>query len=386
MQDNSQLTLIQLVSEQVWPQIFAVNNEKPQQVIFVHSEDLSRSRRPAERLKAFFSKVTFVGIDPALIYLEEVPAQDFNRIDERLSEILDKRGLQAHECKLNFTGGNKLMATAAFRWAMDRQIPAFYQEREGSIYRFKPEGRNIVTSSEKVIASALDDIDPLWLAECQLESASIKNGGELLVLNDRGRKAHENDLIKHLQDETKLYKGGSDFRKWLDITDKIECQDNEGTNFEYGAAVLILKLGVKSIRRSIRLQSEKATRLDTDESELDLVFVWRGQLWMVDCKDKWSGQNRVEDLKTRLQKTGHISSEVYNSIEYIKEEFASRDIHQLRQDLQSAAEIGGLRCRAVAMRSEDMPVQAKDYARSRQQIEIITKKDALLKWKKLLGV
>ena len=386
MQAHRPITLISLISEQIWPQVQAVKQANPCRVILVHTSDSSRSKRPAIRLKEFFSQVPELGLEPEVIHLEEISGDDFNLIDKYLTEILKKYEITPQESILCFTGGNKLMAAAAFRWAMDRQIPAFYQEREGTICHFKPDGRNIETTKTPANIRCLDNIDPLLLVQCQIDSATIKSEGELLTLNDSGFKTHENQIVKTLQDETKLTKGAADFKKWLSIQGDIDHSENEGSNFEYGTALVILKCGVKCVRHGVRFKPEKASRIDTEESELDIIFNWKGQLWLVDCKDKTSGQNKIEALITKLSARGPLSDEALIIIENLKKELLVKDIHQLRQDLQSAAEIGGLRCRAVAMRRGELPIQAKDYVRSRQQIEIVTKKEALPKWKKLLSV
>lgn len=383
---NQPITLISLVSEQIWPQVMAVKQFTPSRIILIHTNDLARSKRPASRLKKLFSTVQSLAIGPDAIRLEEISGDDFNLIDTRLTEIVKKNEIPLHECVLNFTGGNKLMANAAFRWAMDRQIPAFYQERKGIVCHFKPDGRNIEMTKHSGDIQCLDDIDPLQLVECQMDSAIIKSQGELLVLNESGSKTHENQILKMLQDETKLARGGADFKKWLSVQGDLDYSSNEGANFEYGTALVILKCGVKMVRRGVRLKPEKASYNDSEESELDLIFNWRGQLWLVDCKDKWSGQNKIDNLTVNLQKCGCLNKDISAILRNLYDELVAKDIHQLRQDIQSASEIGGLQCHSVAMRREELPAQAKDYARSREQIEIITKKEALSKWKKLLGV
>src|SRR5437016_340923 len=107
------MTLLSLASKQIWPHVLSVAHLKPERVFLLHSEDTVESKGPALRLKRFFDDS---GLVPrGATHLETIPHDDFSAIESRFDEIIPKNQLNLEECLVNFTGGNKLMATAVFR-------------------------------------------------------------------------------------------------------------------------------------------------------------------------------------------------------------------------------------------------------------------------------
>jgi hypothetical protein len=116
------MTLLSLASRQIWPQVLAVKHLNPERVFLLYSEDSGESKGPARRLKRFFDDSGLVPRGGTR--LELVSHDDFAAVSQRLDRLAADRGLNLGECRLNFTGGNKLMATAAFRWAARRSVCA----------------------------------------------------------------------------------------------------------------------------------------------------------------------------------------------------------------------------------------------------------------------
>ena len=290
------MILLSLASKQIWPQVLAVAHLAPEQVFLLHSEDAVESKGPAQRLKRFFDAS---GLVPrGATYLEAIPHDDFSAIESCFDEIIAKHRLNLGQCLVNFTGGNKLMATAVFRRVARRGVKAFYLERGNQITWFEPYDGNMETSSEHLDASLTNKLDGAALLSCQFGHEVMQSSGERLTLNKKGRNAPPQDLAAKLQVETRLNRNGFDFRKWLTIEDPSHREPNEGDNLEYGTACALLKAGIPAARRGVEL-STLPNSMNT-EAELDLVFNWNGRLWVVDCKDRVGGDAKVESLKTLL--------------------------------------------------------------------------------------
>ena len=109
------MTLLSLASKQIWPHILTVQHLKPARLVLLHSEDTFESKQPAQRLKRFFDRQG--AISQGHTSMEQLSAADFDFNERKLDELAASRAWNLGECILNITGGNKLMATAAFRWA-----------------------------------------------------------------------------------------------------------------------------------------------------------------------------------------------------------------------------------------------------------------------------
>jgi hypothetical protein len=130
------MILLTLASKQVWPQILAAAHLKPRRVILLHSDDPIESKGPAQRLKVLFEEANLA--PQGAVQLETIPHDDFAAIEERFDDIIASHQVNLSDCVVNFTGGNKLMATAVFRRVARRGVHAFYLERGNQITWFEP--------------------------------------------------------------------------------------------------------------------------------------------------------------------------------------------------------------------------------------------------------
>jgi hypothetical protein len=121
------LTLLSLDPRQIWPQLLAVTHFKPTRVFLFHSEDADESKGPAQRLKRLCDSTNLV--PKGGTRLEPISDSDFAAIERPLDELQLAHQLPLADCVVNYTGGNKLMATAAFRSAARRGVKPFYLER-----------------------------------------------------------------------------------------------------------------------------------------------------------------------------------------------------------------------------------------------------------------
>ncbi|HYT61837.1 MAG TPA: hypothetical protein VEL06_16785 [Haliangiales bacterium] len=366
------MTLLSLASKQIWPQVLAVAHLAPERVFLLHSEDAVESKGPAQRLKRLFDGNELV--PRGATHLEPVPHDDFSAIESRFDEIIAKHQLNLEECLVNFTGGNKLMATAVFRRVGRRGVRAFYLERGNHITWFEPRDGDMLTHAEPLPTGITNKLDAAALLSCQFGDEVVQSSGERLTLNEKGRNAGPQDLAAKLQAETRLNRNAFDFRKWLTIEDPSPREPNEGDNLEYGTACALLKAGVPAVRRGVELSTlPKSTNT---EAELDLVFNWNGRLWVVDCKDRVGGDAKVESLKTLLLGDGCCNRQTEGLLKSIAEDLKDRDIKILREDLFQISAVGGLLGCALAVRSSKPPQQALEFAASRHpHVEVLLKAD-----------
>ena len=391
------MTLLSLASKQIWPQVLAVAHLKPERVFLLHSEDAAESKGPAQRLQRLFDESGLVL--KGATQLEPIPHDDFSAIESRFDEIVARHQLNLGECVVNFTGGNKLMATAVFRRVARRGVRAFYLERGNLVTWFEPRDGDMLTHSKPLPAGMTNHLDAAALLACQFGDQAVQFQGEQLTLKEKGAKIVPQDLAAKLQGETRLDRGAFDFRKWLHIENPSPRQPNEGDNLEYGTACALLWAGVPALRRSVELatlptsqllmrrmvkvgQSSERVELATLPTsqllagELDLVFNWNGRLWVVDCKDRVGGETKIDALRTALLSGGGSGRQTEALLQSVAEDLKDRDIKILREDLLQISEVGGLLGCALAVRSTRAPQQAIEFATSRHpQVEILLKSD-----------
>ena len=366
------MILLSLASKQIWPQVLAVAHLKPDLVFLLHSEDTAESKGPAQRLKRFFDDSGLV--PKGGTQLEPIPHDDFSAIESRFDEIVARHQLNLGECVVNFTGGNKLMATAVFRRVARRGLRAFYLERGNLVTWFEPRDGDMLTTVKPLPTGITNNLDAAALLSCQFGDDVVQFQGERLTLNEKGAKVVPQDLAAKLQGETRLDSGAFDFRKWLLIENPSPRPSNKGDNLEYATACALLMARVPAVRRSVELSTLPNSQ--NSEGELDLVFNWNGRLWVVDCKDRVGGETKVEALRTALLSGGGSNRQTEEWLKSVAEDLKDRDIKILREDLLQIAEVGGLLGCALAVRSARPPQQAVEFAASRHpQVEILLKND-----------
>lgn len=289
------LILLSLASKQIWPHVLTAVRLKPDRVFLLHSQDANESRDPAKRLKRFFDDSGVV--PPGGTRLELVPHDDFSAIERALDALQTKHQLPLAECRLNFTGGNKLMAAAAFRWAARRGVSSFYLERGNRLTWFEPRDGDVATRSEPLDCHIADNLYPVALLRCQVDASEIQRPGQALILNAAGRKLADAEFFKSLQN-------GSDTRPLLCCLGEADRDWKDGDALEFTAAAALLKLGVPRVQRSLRLKVKSSQQPGTrhPHAEIDLLFTWGGRLWLVDCKDRKPVEDLADALKPYLHR------------------------------------------------------------------------------------
>lgn len=134
--------------------------------MLLHSNEKEESEEPARRLREFVTRNAELGI--AVDSLEKIPHDNFDAVKQRLDAIVAEKQLSL-KTAINFTGGNKLMAAAAFEWAKESGVPAFYLERGNKLFQFRFEGhRTLIGPAETLDSSKTNSFDAIELLTCQL--------------------------------------------------------------------------------------------------------------------------------------------------------------------------------------------------------------------------
>ena len=367
------LILLSLASKQIWPQVLTVAHLKPEQLILLHSEDAAESKGPAQRLKRFFDHSGLVPKGGTRMVL--VSDSDFNAVEESLDELQRVQQLPLEDCVVNITGGNKLMATAAFRWAA-RHTRAFYLERRNQLTWFTtPDGR-MMTHSEQLNSNLIDGLDPVALLRCQLDASEVERNGQTLTLNETGQKLTSEELFTH-------FLNGQDPLSWLSIEGEADHRKNQGDRLEFAAAAILLSLGVKQVQRSLRLKVKSSLQTGTRDphAEIDLLFIWNGRLWLVDCKDRISTDDLVDRLRKNLaQPLNTNSNEI---LDRIQKELSISQTKVMKEDLIAIREAGGLLGSVVCVRNVQMPEEVVQYAKH-NKISMVQKDEMLDQFRTLL--
>jgi hypothetical protein len=356
------MILLSLASKQIWPQVLAVALLKPDRLFLLHSEDPKESKDPAQRLKRFFDGSGLV--PKGGTRLEPISDSDFDAIERQLDELQRSHQLSLAECIVHFTGGNKLMATAAFRWAA-RHAQACYLERRNQLTWFTAPDGKMVTRTEKLDGRLTDHLDAVALLRCQLDASEVERSGQTLTLNEAGKNLPEPDFLRRIHN-------GNGARPFLQIHGDADHDDKEGDALEFAAAAVLLKLGVHRVQRSLRLKVKSAQHVGTrlPHAEIDLLFTWDGRLWLVDCKDRMPAENLVDNLRSCLPKP--LSPAAQELLARIQNELSISQTKVMKEDLLAVREAGGLLGNIVCVRKAELPEEVLQYARH-NQIAIIRK-------------
>jgi hypothetical protein len=349
------MTLLSLASKQIWPQVLAILHFKPEHVILLHSEDSKESKTPAQRLKRFFDATSLVPRGGTK--METIPHDNFIGIEHRLDEIASTHSVNLSECLLNFTGGNKLMATAAFRWATRRGLKSFYLERGLQLTQFEPCDGELTTTITNLDGHLTDHIDPVALIRCQLEASEIERDGETITLSSQGRQISEAELFKRLRN-------GNDPTSLLQFNNQLTELPKEGDGLELTVAAALLKLGIHQVQRGLRLKVRSVQNVGTrlPHAEIDLLFNWAGRLWLVDCKDRIAPEALVERLWLELQRYD-ISHYARELLARIKDELSISQTKNMKEDLLAVREAGGLLGNIVCVRKSHLPEEVSQFAK-----------------------
>lgn len=373
-------TLISIVSRQIWPQVLAVLHYRPSRVHLLHSVHRVESQGPAERMRSFLLET---GLVPAGgVSMGEISHNDFAEIEGQL----DLAGIPPHEALLNFTGGNKLMATAAFRWAMRRGVLAAYMERENELLEFQQRDGDVTTKRTRLPPGLADDLDPLELLRCQYGEGDIASGGERLRLSRKAaalRPSERGAMIAKARGVAGV--DGLDMSQWLERSSaKGDRPQNEGDGLEFTTAFALVDLGLPQVRRGIRLKSRTLPSETRDSAEFDLVFVRHNRLWLVDCKDTLSEEQLLNRLFKAFKISPPFTDQQKSVMGRVERKFHQSHKQVLKEDVMHIREIAGAMGRIVGVRRVLPDSEVQQFARD-HGIDLVESSKLHQKLKQLLA-
>ncbi|MBV6501366.1 MAG: hypothetical protein CJBNEKGG_03876 [Prosthecobacter sp.] len=358
------MTLLSLASKQIWPHILTVQHFQPTRLVLLHSDDITESKQPAQRLKKFFDRQG--AISQGSTSLELLSSTDFDSIEKNLDALTANRTWNLGECILNITGGNKLMATAAFRWAARRGVRTCYLERGSTLTEFTFQDGNVLTHMQKLDGHLTNELDPVALLRCQVDASEVEREGESLTLTTQAQQLDEATFFKQAT-------SGVDATRWLTISGSADADQKEGDGLEFTTAAILLKLGVRRVQRSLRLKVKSAIGVGTrlPHAELDLLFTWGGRLWIVDCKDRKAPESLAERFKRELRGQ-NLSAQAEQLLERIKKELSIGQTKVMKEDLLAIREAGGIQGQVLCVRKTEPSEEVAQFARH-NHIPIIPK-------------
>lgn len=357
-------TLLTLVSKQVWPQILAVAHLKPVQVVLLHSAEQGESATPAKRLKKLFDQTGLVPKGGTKTV--QIAHDDFQKVRTQIEEFWLSTGRPP--LVVNFTGGNKLMALAAFQWARERAMKAFYLERGFQLTWFDFDQGSHESRTEKIEGHITDALDPLPLLRCQLDASEVERSGQLIQLSEIGRQLSDTDFWKRLP--------SADYQKlerWLTINGERNRGQNDGDALELIVAAALLRLGVPHVRRSLRLKVHSAPGVSArlPHAELDLLFNFAGKLWLVDCKDRKPVTDLSDGLRRISQPRTPADRQRFDELtNRVRDQLSISDTKVIKEDLLAARETGGLLGETICVRRTTLSDEVRKFAR-RNRVHLI---------------
>jgi hypothetical protein len=307
------------------------------------------------------------------VHLHLLDSGSFETIIDSIGAVAESYELGEENCRLNFTGGTKLMSIAATEWCRRAGNSSFYIDGSSSggqrLCGFQIKNLQVEEIEERIIPTDItNSFDPLDLLRCQIDDDDIAEPGQRLKLNARGEKTPLAEL-PGLMNSQKPF----DFTSLLDLVGVVP-EARVGDSLELATAFAILKSGPKQIQRGVCLTSRQRSRDGLDSGEIDLVFNHKGFLWMTDCKNRNAPEFRVDRLRTELLSQAQVLPSVETLLKGIEDELKERELSFLKEDLATLADGGGLFGKSLIVRRCNLPQQAADYARTRNLKVVLSSK------------
>ncbi|MCX7914841.1 MAG: hypothetical protein N3A53_00865, partial [Verrucomicrobiae bacterium] len=211
---------------------------------------------------------------------------------------------------------------------------------------------------EQIDGHITDALDPLPLLRCQLDASEVEREGQSLRLSQKGQALADNEFWKQLPSADRHHVG-----RWLTVQGEGNAEQNAGDALELIVAAALLRLGVKQVRRSVRLKVHSAPGVSArvPHAELDLLFNYGGKLWLVDCKDR----RPVTDLADRLLQISrprpNIDRKEFQPRRCYRDQLAIIDT--MKEALPAACETGGLVCETTCVQHNRPSDEARAFVR-----------------------
>lgn len=162
------------------------------------------------------------------------------------------------------------------------------------------------------------------------------------------------------------------------IGNPLRESEKEGDCLELLTATVLLHLGVRMIRRSMRIQPAGPSidgKRASLENEFDLLFNHNGRIWVVDCKDRKKPENFTHAFQGVLKRLGNDAlNDSQGRILWarIKAEISSTPKKVMKEDILAARDLGGLLGQVICLRKSMPSDEIQQFALSKK-IHIVIK-------------
>ena len=343
-------TLLLLTNQELWPGIICTRHFRPEKIILLHGNTPAASKEPAVRLQKFLLKSGLVDKCELL----ELSDDDFVGIQQKLDSASTTEPLA-----VGFNGATKLMAVACFDWAMKKGHQALYLETDNEIQRFEADGDKIVCRREDADLSGLSNLNPVETMRSHLQRSEIRKTPKVLTLSEQGKDLPMREALEMLDQSLRTSKRSQvpllcrDNRPWHPDSGTIHSY---GERYELTVALALLKLGVAQVAHSVELSAFDSQHVKHVHAELDLVFIWKGRLWVVECKDHEKVEKKGRKLWDSLKQEARLHNLDSDEQEFIDEMggmLRRRYKKILKERMLAARECGGALAQVIfAVRDE----------------------------------
>jgi len=382
------MTLLTLVSRQLWTQVLVMQHLAPESVVLLHTDNGRESRLPAERLKTFLDNPPATvagghGTVPAQRTLREIPnGQDLGALIGKLDQIFDELQLDPETTLLNATGGQRLMTAGAVEWARNRGVGLVFLDRQREITHLRFTNNTWRHRPEPALIDPVAEWDPNAMLLLQADQPLI-GPGQWLALSDLGRRMTMEDLRHDLAKAEP-----ADFApllRRLDSTEPLHVDGKAGTPLELKTAIWLLRAGVPGVRVGATLAVQANLRTGPDEKlnpdpagrdpdeEIDVHFVHDGRLWLVETKDRKSESQALDQVRKWLN-WSNAPYYIRESLTRAKSQIEGAAMQSLKLDLLSARRFGGIQAEVIRVTRTPLSAAVAKFA-ERQRVHVVVAND-----------
>lgn len=297
----SPINLVSIVSEQLWPTIHCLAHygSRIQRLFLLHTNDESRSIRPAKSIAKF---VSLWKPEIKVIFPRIIPENSSTGISKALHEWMDE--FPDSDWVINASGGTKLMMLGVLDFANLPNVEVIYRDLTGnpgeiwhSVQRSEEFG--FLKNAPISIDENATDLIPVEI----LVKTIWSDHGNFLV--EFGQKIPDLDVEK----VTRIASLNNwDFKKAFQAGG-YPAENSSGQLFEQYVVSILINLGV----RNITCNAVRSTPSKKALSEIDIIANHQGNLTVIDCKMRSLEEEnlgKVETLFEQIRKANQMGKEL----------------------------------------------------------------------------
>lgn len=312
--------LVSLVSDQTIPNVEFINEHKNQieKYIFISTEFMEKPTK--ERTNCIIRGSNITGIEPLIITVKEDSISDiYKQLDAKINNNDD--------FVINLTGGTKMMSLAVFLYFKDITDQIYYKPiRSDMILSVKNDKKYKSVKSQITVFDYLSSYGVNSKAKSEFQNSNITNkifksylegsidfkALEILRINYRSKKdSYKIKSIEQTFDDDLRIENLAEFMHDLGFKNKTDDDSiitKEEINFltggwyeEFTYNYIKEKLGLDDEHIKLGVNLEKSDYVLNND--LDVVFTFNNNLYVVECK-------------TAMSINGKISTSLFNETIY----------------------------------------------------------------------